>query len=90
MTTLELAHLMADEIVRQGNEIDNLGDNESIVLMNDSPTINLVELAEKIRAPIRASVNRALELLAQTRDDEGNPQLRIDQAMEVLTILKGE
>ena len=36
------------EIAVQGNETDNLGDNESIVLMSDCPTINLVQLAERI------------------------------------------
>ena len=47
-TNHEVAQLIADEIVLQGNEIDNLGDNDSIVLMGKSPTINLVQLAERL------------------------------------------
>jgi hypothetical protein len=43
-----LAGFIAVEIVLQGNEIDDLGDSESIVLMSDCPTINLVQLAEHI------------------------------------------
>lgn len=50
MTIPELAQLIADELVAQGNEIDNLGDNESIVLLGKSPCINLVQLAERIIA----------------------------------------
>ncbi len=46
----ELAQLIADELVTQGNEIDNLGDNESVVLLGKSPCINLVQLAERIIA----------------------------------------
>lgn len=46
----ELAQLIADEIATQGNETDNLGDNESIVLVGDTPTINLAQLAERIIA----------------------------------------
>jgi hypothetical protein len=34
--------------VKQGNELDNLGDGESVVLMGKCPTINVVQLAEKI------------------------------------------
>ncbi len=45
-----LAQLIADELVTQGNEIDNLGDNESVVLLGKSPCINLVQLAERIIA----------------------------------------
>ncbi len=48
MTIPELAQLIADELVAQGNEIDNLGDNESVVLMSKVPRINLVQLAERI------------------------------------------
>lgn len=44
----ELARLIAIEIAAQDNETDNLGDGESIVLMGNLPTINLVQLAEKI------------------------------------------
>ena len=43
-----LAQLIAEEIAAQGNVTVNLGDNESIVLMDNCPTINLVQLAEKI------------------------------------------
>ena len=50
MTIPELAQLIADELVAQGNEIDNLGDNESVVLLGKSPCINLVQLAERIIA----------------------------------------
>jgi hypothetical protein len=49
MTDEELAHCIAEEIVRQGQEIDNLGDSESICLIDTLPTINLVELAQAIR-----------------------------------------
>ena len=48
MKAQELAQVIADEIARQGNEVDNLGDNESVVLMDNCPTINLVQLAECI------------------------------------------
>lgn len=47
-STHSLAILIAVEIAKQDNEVDNLGDNESIVLMGKCPTINLVQLAEKI------------------------------------------
>lgn len=46
----ELAQIVAKEIVKQGVEIDNLGDNESIVLNDILPVINLVQLAECILA----------------------------------------
>ena len=44
----KLAEFIAVEIAAQDNETDNLGDGESIVLMSDCPTINLVQLAERI------------------------------------------
>ncbi len=45
----ELAIVIADEIMlQQGNETDNLGDGESIVLMGKMPVINLKQLAERI------------------------------------------
>jgi hypothetical protein len=43
-----LAEMIAVEISRQGQEHDGLGDAESIVLMGEAPTINLVELAEAV------------------------------------------
>jgi len=48
MNAEELSLLIAEEIVLQGNEIDDLGDAESIVLMSCCPCINLVQLAERI------------------------------------------
>ena len=45
-----LAILIAVELSHQRNELDNLGDNESVVLVGKCPTINLVQLAEKIDA----------------------------------------
>jgi hypothetical protein len=52
MTRLKLAQLIATEIARQGNDVDNLGDDESICLLNALPTINLVELVECILSTI--------------------------------------
>jgi hypothetical protein len=43
-----LAILIAVELSHQRNELDNLGDNESVVLVGKCPTINLMQLAEKI------------------------------------------
>lgn len=43
-----LAIQIAVEIAKQDNDVDNLGDGESIVLMSKCPTINLVQLAERI------------------------------------------
>lgn len=43
-----LSQLIAKEVLAQGNEIDNLGDGESICLISNLPTINLVQLSEKI------------------------------------------
>jgi hypothetical protein len=43
-----IAILIAVEIAKQGNEVDNLGDGESVVLMGKHPTINVMQLAEKI------------------------------------------
>lgn len=45
-----LAALIAVELSHQRNELDNLGDNESVVLVGKCPVINLVQLAEKIDA----------------------------------------
>jgi len=65
-----LAQVIANEIVAQGNEIDNLGDNESIVLTGKCPTVNLVQLAEKIVAVQTAgpAPQMMLELLADIDD----------------------
>lgn len=46
METLE--HAIAAELVRQGNNLDDLGDGESVCLMGKLPTINLAELVEMI------------------------------------------
>lgn len=55
-----LAELIAAEITRQGQEHDGLGDAESIVLMGEAPTINLIELAEAIlRAPATSAADCA-------------------------------
>lgn len=43
-----LAVFLAVEFAKQDNELDNLGDGESIVFMGKCPTINVVQLAEKI------------------------------------------
>lgn len=43
-----IAILVAVEFVKQGEELDNLGDGESVVFMGKCPTINVVQLAEKI------------------------------------------
>jgi len=43
-----IAILIAVEFARQGEELDNLGDGESVVFMGKCPTINVVQLAEKI------------------------------------------
>lgn len=45
-----LAIMIAVELAKQDSEVDNLGDNESIVFVGKCPTINLVQLAEKINA----------------------------------------
>jgi hypothetical protein len=37
-----IAILIAVEIAKQGNELDNLGDGESVVFMGKCPTINVV------------------------------------------------
>jgi hypothetical protein len=44
----KLAGFIANELAYQGNEIDNLGDCESVVLVSAVPTINLNLLAENI------------------------------------------
>lgn len=43
-----LAHSIVAELIKQGLEIDNLGDNESVVILNKSPVINVMQLAEVI------------------------------------------
>jgi hypothetical protein len=43
-----LAILLAVGFAQQGEELDNLGDGESVVFMGKCPTINVVQLAEKI------------------------------------------
>ncbi len=48
----KLASLIAEEIAAQGNETDNLGDDESLCLTGPLPTINLVQLAERIIASL--------------------------------------
>lgn len=53
MTDTKLAQFIAETIAEQGVETDNLGDGESIVLIGHLPTINLVELAEKINRKLR-------------------------------------
>ena len=57
ITVEELEVVIAKEIIRQNgvDNVDNLGDTESIVLMGALPTINVVELSEKI---INACNNR--------------------------------
>jgi hypothetical protein len=47
MNKEELAELIAAYFAAH-NEIDNLGDGESICFMSDLPTVNVVELAEQI------------------------------------------
>lgn len=48
--TEAMSHMIAEEIVRQNgvDNVDNLGDAESIVLTGACPTVNVVELSEKI------------------------------------------
>lgn len=48
MTTI--AKTIAAELTKQGLEFDDLGDCESILLMGESPTINLIELATAVTA----------------------------------------
>ena len=43
-----LAILLTVGFAQQGEELDNLGDGESVVFMGKCPTINVVQLAEKI------------------------------------------
>lgn len=43
----QLAQFIA-QVIKKDNDIDNLGDGESIVLVDKCPTINLTELAERI------------------------------------------
>ena len=45
-----LAILIAVGFAQQGEELDNLGDGESVVFMGKCPTINVVQLAEKINS----------------------------------------
>lgn len=45
--------IIADEIAAQGNEVDNLGDGESICLMGALPTINMLRLAEVVNEALR-------------------------------------
>lgn len=46
ITAAELAEKIAEAIAEQSQEFDNLGDNESIIFVGHTPTINLVMLAE--------------------------------------------
>ena len=63
-----LSTLLAYEI-GQSNEIDNLGDSESIVLIDKMPTINLVQLAEKILEWCRTKPSSNVEhFVAKTKD----------------------
>jgi hypothetical protein len=66
-----LAILIAVEIAKQDNELDNLGDGESVVFMGKCPTINLVQLAEKInthRDTELATLQSRIEALEAERD----------------------
>ena len=58
-----LGILIAVEIAKQDQEIDNLGDGESIVFMGKCPVLNVVQLAEKIiayQATERATLERRI------------------------------
>ena len=48
MEVMELAQLIAAELVAQGNELDDLGDCESVVVMNSFVCLNLIQLSEVI------------------------------------------
>lgn len=49
MTKEELVELIATHLAKN-NEVDNLGDGESICFLGELPTVNIVELAEAILA----------------------------------------
>jgi hypothetical protein len=53
MDAFALAELMTAEIVAQGCDVDNLGDAESIVLLDDVATINMLQLAERVLAKLK-------------------------------------
>ena len=64
-----LAVLIAVELSHQDNELDNLGDNESVVLQGKCPTINLVQLAEKIDTYYRLSTTSLKERISELERD---------------------
>jgi hypothetical protein len=47
MTKEQLAELIANYFAEH-NEIDNLGDGESVCFLGNLPTVNVFELAERI------------------------------------------
>ena len=57
ITVEEMAVVIAKEIIRQNDadNIDNLGDGESLLFTGNTPVVNVVELAEVI---IHACNNR--------------------------------
>jgi hypothetical protein len=54
---MELAQLIAAELVAQGNELDDLGDCESVVVMNSFVCLNLIQLAEVILEKLKVEVS---------------------------------
>lgn len=50
LDTDTFAHMIAQALIEQGLEIDNLGDDESIIFMNDPVIINLAKVAESLIA----------------------------------------
>ena len=70
-----LAILIAVELSHQRNELDNLGDNESVVLVGKCPTINLMQLAEKIDAHYKLDA-AALEKRVRTRAEKDRGERR--------------
>lgn len=73
MTPAGLGEFIATEIVAQGNEIDGLGDAESVVLCGNLPTINIAELAAALE--ILEQINSpAIEIFAEAVVNEAKHQ----------------
>lgn len=67
-----LAILIAVELSHQRNELDNLGDNESVVLVGKCPVINLVQLAEKIDAHYKLDTVALEKRIEELKDELEN------------------
>ena len=79
-----LAILIAAELAQQGEELDNLGDGESVVFMGQCPTINVVQLAERINALHDAEMGTLKYRIGELENDLETLEKQMEEAAEPL------